>query len=406
MENIIKYVLVLRLVLGTGSERLQLSNAARASKVGSPTVVLQSRFSQPERPIADKLRGWSVFHVAGPDRTTWFVSISPSEHSSNRSATRSPLSFITMSRPILVTGATGNQGGALVDALLSRQAADFTILAVTRDPNSASAKRLLAKSPTIKLVEGNLDDVPALFATAQQIASAASSSIWGVYSVQSSMGKGATSDGEVLQGTSLIDESIKAGVKHFVYSSVKRGGEARSWDNPTRIPHFMTKHCIEHHLRDSTTSGDGAEMGWTILRPSTFMDNLQPGLFSKVFMTALRDTMGDKSMQWVATKDIGVFAAMAFEQPDRWSGRAVSLSGDQLTFQQLDEVFQKVTGSPVPTTFWVLGSAFKYGLTEVRTMVDWFKEEGCKADIKELRQVHSELMDVEAWLKTQSLYTR
>ncbi|KAB2568832.1 hypothetical protein DBV05_g12488 [Lasiodiplodia theobromae] len=309
-----------------------------------------------------------------------------------------------MSRSILVTGATGNQGGALVNALLSRHAADFTILAVTRDPNSASAKRLLAKSPTIKLVEGNLDDVPDLLTAAQQIASAASTSIWGVYSVQSSMGKGATSEGEVRQGISLIDESIKAGVKHFVYSSVERGGEARSWDNPTQIPHFMTKHSIEHHLRDSTASGDGAEMGWTILRASTFMDNFQPGLFSKVFMTALRDTMGDKLMQWVATKDIGVFATMVFEQPDRWNRRAVSLAGDQLTFQQLDQVFQKITGSPVPTTFWVLGGAFKYGLTEVRTMVDWFKEEGCKADIKELRQVHPELMDVETWLKTQSLF--
>ncbi|KAF9638035.1 hypothetical protein BFW01_g8932 [Lasiodiplodia theobromae] len=313
-----------------------------------------------------------------------------------------------MSRSILVTGATGNQGGALVDALLARHAADFTILAVTRVPNSASAKRLLAKSSSIKLVEGNLDDVPALFATAQQIASAASTSIWGVYSVQSSMGKGATSEGEVRQGISLIDESIKAGVKHFVYSSVERGGEARSWDNPTHIPHFVTKHRIEHHLRDSTAAaaGGGSAMGWTILRPSTFMDNLQPGFFSKVFMTALRDTMGDKSMQWVATKDIGVFAAMAFEQPDRWNERAVSLSGDQLAFQQLDQVFQKVTGSPVPTTFWVLGSAFKYGLTEVRTMVDWFKEEGCKADIKELRQVHPELMDVETWLRTQSQFAK
>ncbi|KAF4535925.1 uncharacterized protein LTHEOB_12451 [Lasiodiplodia theobromae] len=254
-----------------------------------------------------------------------------------------------MSRSILVTGATGNQDGALVDALLSRHATDFTILAVTRDPNSASAKRLLAKSPSTKLVEGNLDNVPALLATAQQIASAASTSIWGVYSVQSSMGKGATSEGEVRQGISLIDESIKAGVKHFVYSSVERGGEARSWDNPTQIPHFMTKHRIEHHLRDSTAAAadGGSEMGWTILRPSTFMDKSPAGLLQQGLHDGVAGHDGRQvDAVGVATKDIGVFAAMAFEQPDGWNRRAISLSGDQITFQQLDQVFQKVTGSP------------------------------------------------------------
>ncbi|KAL1634128.1 hypothetical protein SLS56_002431 [Neofusicoccum ribis] len=306
-----------------------------------------------------------------------------------------------MSRALLITGATGKQGGSVIDALLTRRTPDLTILALTRDAQSPSAARLAAKSPSIKLIQGDLNDVPALFATAQR--AAAPAALWGVYSVQASMGKGVTLEGEVRQGKALVDEAIRAGVAHFVYSSVERGGDARSWANATAVPHFETKHRVERHLRDAA-AGAASRMGWTVLRPAIFMENLQPGFAGKVFMTALRDTMGEKPLQWVATRDIGVFAAMAFEQPERWNGKAVGLAGDSLTFEQLSRTFQKVTGSPVGTTFGLLGKALKAGLAEVGTMVNWFKEEGYKADIPELRKVHPEMMDLETWLKTQSAF--
>jgi uncharacterized protein YbjT (DUF2867 family) len=115
------------------------------------------------------------------------------------------------------------------------------------------------------LIEGDLDDVPSLFRQAQTWAGAP---IWGVYSVQVSTGKDVTSEREIRQGKALIDEAIKTGVRHFVYSSVERGGDEASWNNPTPIPHFRTKHDIEHHLRDVTVPGKAGEhMGWTILRP-------------------------------------------------------------------------------------------------------------------------------------------
>lgn len=57
-----------------------------------------------------------------------------------------------MSRPILITGATGKQGGAVIDALL-RENADFQILAVTRDAFSGGAQKLKAKSSKIQIME-------------------------------------------------------------------------------------------------------------------------------------------------------------------------------------------------------------------------------------------------------------
>lgn len=316
-----------------------------------------------------------------------------------------------MSRAILITGATGQQGGAVLNALIARQPSDFLLLAVTRNAQSPSAKRLAAKSPSVRLVEGDLNNVPGLFKSATK--AAGTIPLWGVYSVQVSMGSGVTLEGEVRQGKAMIDESIKAGIKHFVYSSVDRGGNERSWDNPTPVPHFKTKHEIEHHLRNSTAPTDRRKdttnpttgsttnntMGWTILRPSIFMDNLAPGFAGKVFLTMLRDTMKEKPLQWVATKDIGRFAAEAFHNPDTWDNRAIGLAGDELTFSQLSLAFQKVTGKPVGTTVGLLGKALKHGMSEMGTMVEWFKDEGYGADILENKRAVPDMMTMEAWLK-------
>jgi uncharacterized protein YbjT (DUF2867 family) len=170
-----------------------------------------------------------------------------------------------MSKVILVTGATGKQGGAVIDALLNNpELKHCTLLAVTRDPYSPSSKKLALKSTSIKLVQGNLNDVPSIFEKATELVNGP---IWGVYSVQISIGKGVTFDGEIAQGKALIDESVSRGVKYFVYSSVDRGGDEKSWVTKTPVSHFQTKYEIEHHLRDNA-----GKMGWTILRPVAFMD--------------------------------------------------------------------------------------------------------------------------------------
>jgi nucleoside-diphosphate-sugar epimerase len=85
-----------------------------------------------------------------------------------------------MSRAILVTGATGKQGGALVNALLDANA-DFEVLAVTRNEKSDAAQKLAKRSPKIKLVQGDMNNPTGLFEAAKKLASAP---IWGVFSVQ------------------------------------------------------------------------------------------------------------------------------------------------------------------------------------------------------------------------------
>ncbi|KAK3693152.1 hypothetical protein B0T22DRAFT_373007 [Podospora appendiculata] len=307
----------------------------------------------------------------------------------------------TMSKALLITGATGHQGGAVIEALLDKHRNEFTLLAVTRDASSASAQRLASKSPSIKLVQGNLDDVPALFEEARRVNN--NQTIWGVYSVQVSLGPGVTVEGEVAQGKALVDGALTAGVKHFVYSSVERGGDKASWDNPTPIPHFQSKHQIEHHLR-SAASTSSTDMGWTILRPVAFMDNLAPGFQTKVFLAALRNYLGDttKPLQWIATDDIGVFAAKAFANPSEWDGRAIGLAGDELTIEEMSRAFARVTGSPAPITYSFFGSALTYAVKEMGLMIGWFASDGYKADIEARRKDYPGLLTFEQWLAQKS----
>jgi nucleoside-diphosphate-sugar epimerase len=83
-------------------------------------------------------------------------------------------------RAILVTGATGKQGSAVIDALIKANT-DFEIVALTRNTQSPSAQNLVQKSPKIKLITGNLDAIDNVFKKAKE---AIGAPIWGVFSVQ------------------------------------------------------------------------------------------------------------------------------------------------------------------------------------------------------------------------------
>ena len=129
---------------------------------------------------------------------------------------------------ILVTGATGQQGGAVARHLLKQPG--FAVRALTRD-SAKPAARALAQAGA-EVVRGDLDD-PASVRRALEGA-------WGVFSVQNFMETGY--EGEIRQGKALADAAKAAGVQHFVYTSVV------SADRKTGLPHFESKWQIEQHI--------------------------------------------------------------------------------------------------------------------------------------------------------------
>lgn len=308
-----------------------------------------------------------------------------------------------MSKGILVTGATGKQGGATIDALLSSPtvSSDFTILALTRSPDSASAKKLLSRSENIKIVAGDLNNVPAVFETAKAL----HPNIWGVFSVQVPVMKffGPHSTEESDQGKALVDSALTHGVRQFVYVSVDRHGD-ESINNPTEVPHFITKHEIEKHLIERTK---GTDMSYSIFRCVAFMENFTPDALGRGFAAMYKVGIPeDKPLQLISTADIGHFAAEAFRKPSAYRNRVMSLAGDQLTYKQMNEVFREKTGTEAPRSWDITGNAMLWGIKELGTMFKFFDKPGFDADVAACRAEHPGMLTLGQWIETKSAFAK
>ena len=292
-----------------------------------------------------------------------------------------------MSRPVFIAGATGKQGGALIRALLDHPSFDektYVIYAMTRDPASASAKRLGTKSPAIKLVQGDLNDVPQAFKNLPV-------KPWGTFILTNPQKKPKPED---VIGKTFVDEAIKAGSKHIVFTSVARGS-ANGGFNPTDVPHFITKHEIEGHLMEKTKDTD---VTYTIIRPVFFLDNFDWGFIGKVITTAWRDNVKGK-LQVVATEDIGKIAANAFLQSDliEYKNKAIPLAGDDLTFGEANEIFKAKVGRDLPTTFGFLSTLMLWLVRDVRLMFNFFDRSGFQVNIEEVKKL-SAVSTFSQWL--------
>ncbi|OBT61282.1 hypothetical protein VE03_09374 [Pseudogymnoascus sp. 23342-1-I1] len=297
-------------------------------------------------------------------------------------------------RRFLITGATGKQGGAVVNSLLEYRTKlpsdqKFEILCLTRDTTSEKAVSL-ASNEGVSAVPGNLFFPLSTFDKVSPIDA--------VFCMTC---PGDLGD-EERQATSLIDASITHGVKHFVFTSVDRGGAEVSETNPTEIPHFKSKYNVEKYLKEKCAE---SQMTWTILRPVGFMDNLMPNFTGRGF-TAIWAQIGKKPLQLVSARDIGHFGALALLRPEEYAGRAVGLAGDELNFETAQRVFRETMGYEMPRTWTFVASLIAFALPEMGQMFKWLKEEGYAVDIKGLREEYPELQDFRTWLQESSQHER
>jgi uncharacterized protein YbjT (DUF2867 family) len=283
---------------------------------------------------------------------------------------------------VLVTGATGRQGGAVVRHMLPKR---WRLRALTRNPQSHAAQSLARQG--VELLQGDMEDAASL--------ARAATGAYGIYSVQDFWTVGARR--EIQQGKNVADAAKKAGVKHFVYSSA--GGAERN----TGIPHFDSKWEVEKYIRSLGLPA-------TVIRPAGFMemyyiDQVEIGILKGKFADPIR---ADKPYQTIATDDIGAFVALAFERPAEFIGKELEIAGSELTNPEAAKVFSRVLGKPVkfqklPLLIFrlVLGKEFY-------TMFRWFNEAGFKADIPGLRRAYPEihLHTLEEWLREEGWHKR
>ncbi len=274
---------------------------------------------------------------------------------------------------IAVTGATGQQGGAVARKLLAE---GWKVRALTRDANKPAAQELASLGA--ELIPGDMENRAGL--------DAAFKGAYGIFSVQNFWLPNVGFEGEIRQGKNVADAAKAAGVQHLVFSSV--GAAHRGMGQK----HFESKWIIEQYIHS-------LDIPFTILRPAFFMENYnwsRAQVLNGTFVgMGLR--LG-KGLQSIAVEDIAAFVAFAFANPQQYISKTIELSGDELTESQIADTFTKVVGRPVKLTPPTPGGG-RRSEEEMVAMFNFFNGEGYGADIPALRKLHPGLLTLEQWLR-------
>jgi len=223
-----------------------------------------------------------------------------------------------------------------------------------------------------ELIQGDLED--------RDFVDQVVAGVWGVFSVQTYVGVGVQR--EMKQGQALAMAAKDAGVSCFVYSSI--GGADR---NP-RIGSFSSKWQVEQRIRALRLPG-------TILRPVFFTENLlAEGATGRALWGLLQRTLqSHRSMQMISVVDLGRFAALAFEQPERLDGQAIEIAGDEVTYDRVLAAFKGARGRG-PSRFGFGSGANKVD-PDIVAMIEWCKKGGFRADIDACRDLLPELANID-----------
>jgi uncharacterized protein YbjT (DUF2867 family) len=277
---------------------------------------------------------------------------------------------------VLVMGATGNQGGALVRNLLTK---GHRIRTLTRNPDSLKAKQLAEQG--VEVVKGDFTNSDSLVKAAKGMDT--------VFAMTTPFEAGV--EAETQQGIDLADAVKQAGVGHLVFNSVA------SADRNTGIPHFDSKYKVEQHI-------DSLKIPYTIVAPVVFMDNwFTPWYLPSIQEGTLKIAMpADRPLQQVSVDNIGGFAAAMIERREKVFGQRFDIAGDELTVKETVAIISKASGRDIGYE----GFDPEYLRAENADFAEmflWINKVGYSVDIKNLHKEFPEVQwqNFEQWTQQQ-----
>ncbi|MEW6185784.1 MAG: NmrA/HSCARG family protein [Thermodesulfobacteriota bacterium] len=285
---------------------------------------------------------------------------------------------------IVVCGATGTQGGAVLQNALKHP--QWEVVALSRNPEGEQAGMIKRQGATVK--KGDLDD-------RQSLAEAyrGADYVFGVTQPWSPDYKKCHPEQEVRQGKNIVEACLTNGVKHLVMSSAAHVVEGR-----TGIPHVDSKLDVEEYVQASGLS-------YTFLRPAQFMDNVGASFFPVKKGVIRGFIAGQVRVPYIATHDIGAIAALVFDNPDPFSGKALDLVGDFISGHELAETLSRIRGGEKFRYQAVPGILMRLFAKEFYIMRKAFEDfgkppyrEDIQELIKECRAIYPGLMSMEQHL--------
>ncbi|MHD0396550.1 NmrA/HSCARG family protein [Staphylococcus simulans] len=271
-----------------------------------------------------------------------------------------------MNQSVLVIGATGKQGFAVVKTLLNH---GWHVRAFTRNKNSEILTSI--ESDQLEIFEGDLSH-PESIAQAMK-------DQYGVYSVQPIIRDDV--EEELRQGAMIIEQAENAGVSFMVYSTA--GGVNRNRTGP----HFEALAQIEDQLKAS-------QLNYTIIKPSFFMDNflriVQAHDEQLVIPEFINPTI---QFAMISSIDIARIALEIFEHPKAYNHEAIEIASDELTLNEIVDTFENVTGKPT-----VIEGEFVSGTAER----SWLEDHGYVVDFKQMDDINPNRLKLRDWIAQQN----
>ncbi|KAM0347677.1 hypothetical protein ACHAPU_004691 [Fusarium lateritium] len=238
-----------------------------------------------------------------------------------------------MSKILTVFGATGNQGGSVVRAILNDPALskEFKIRGITRDVSKPAAKELASKGVEVVAADMN---------TAEQVAPAVKDAHT-VFLVTNYWDTG-SGNAEISQGKAVADACKTAGVKQLIFSSLLDTNKLSN-GRLTHIKHFEGKAEIEEYIRQINV-------------PATFV---LPGFFASNLFTSIRKNedgsfgfalpaSGDKTKVPIfdVNTDMGKFVNAAIKNFPGTLNKRIFAATDYYSPNKIMAEFSEVMGKP------------------------------------------------------------
>lgn len=287
-------------------------------------------------------------------------------------------------RTILVTGATGAQGGSVARYLLDR--GKFAVRALTRHPDSEAAHAL--QQAGAEIVQGDFSD--------RRSIQEALKGCYGAFGVTNFWEH---FDKELELGRNLVDAVADAGLTHFVFSTLPYTRQISS--GKIEVPHFDLKAQLEEHARDLKVNATYVHCAFYFENFLTFFppQRQDDGTYAFGF------PQGDVPLAGVSIEDLGSIVAPIFEHPDEYLGEVVGVVGDDLTGDQYAEQMTRILGTKVVYHHVRRDVFAAYGFPGAEDLASMFEFNRLfilnrRADLEACRKINPKMQTFETWLKT------
>ncbi len=268
---------------------------------------------------------------------------------------------MTAKKTVLVGGATGRQGGAVVNRLLGN---GHSVIAYVQNAQAPAAQDLQKRGVTLAV--GDLNDPVALREAAEPADA--------IFSITIPFGPQGQA-GEIDQGKNLANVADEL-QKHLIYSSI--AGAKPTAD--LKVEHASSKQQIEAYL--ATKEG----LRSTIIAPVYLMENLLNFKFNGLERGIYAQPLSSHAkINQVTVLDIASLAVWAIEHPATMVGKRIEVASDDISGEEIVQILSEVMGRPIKYYQTPLEQVRQTAGNEIATMYEKFEATPYKVDIAALR---------------------